>query len=178
MKEQGVAFCCALTISIILPKMSELHVNQQEGYGTFYVSFKTLCSKYLVWLVREGHHQFLNYYGLPEARLMRSHSVEANRQRRALPILLATAAMFGVPVLVLEHIASLHVDGIVNLLDIDKFVDRFNNDNLQHSTLVCESVTHNKMLPDLTLLFRRQALSWLWMLAYLPFRILVLKRRQ
>lgn len=120
----------------------------------------------------------MNYYGLPEARLMRSHSVEANRQRRTFPILLATAAMFGVPVLVLEHIESLHVDGIVNLLDIDKFVDHFNNDNLKHSTLVCESVTHNKKLPDLTLLFRRQALSWLWMLAYLPFRILVLKRRQ
>ncbi|KAG2739285.1 hypothetical protein P692DRAFT_20851542 [Suillus brevipes Sb2] len=81
------------------------------------------------------HHQFLNYYGLPEARLMRSHSVEANRQRRTLPILLATAAMFGVPVLVLEHIESLHVDGIVNSLDIDKFVDHFNNDNLKHSTL-------------------------------------------
>lgn len=45
--------------------------------------------------------------------------------------------MFGVPVLVLEHIESLHVDGIVNSLDIDKFVDHFNNDNLKHSTLVC-----------------------------------------
>ncbi|KAG2359276.1 hypothetical protein BDR07DRAFT_1378777 [Suillus spraguei] len=83
-----------------------------------------------------GHHQFLNYYGLPEARLMRSHSVEGTKRKRTLPLLLATAAMFGVPALVLEHIDNIYVDGIVNSLDISQFVDRFNEDNVKHSTLV------------------------------------------
>jgi hypothetical protein len=78
----------------------------------------------------------LNYYGLPEARLMRSHSVEGFKRKRTLPLLLATAAMFGVPALVLEHIENIHVDGIVNSLDIRQFVDRFNDDNVKHSTLV------------------------------------------
>ncbi|KAG1827840.1 hypothetical protein DFJ58DRAFT_849329 [Suillus subalutaceus] len=78
----------------------------------------------------------LNYYGLPEARLMRSHSVEGFKRKRSLPLLLATAAMFGVPALVLEHIENIHVDGIVNSLDIRQFVDRFNDDNVKHSTLV------------------------------------------
>ncbi|KAG2045941.1 hypothetical protein BDR06DRAFT_977846 [Suillus hirtellus] len=43
--------------------------------------------------------------------------------------------IWNILLLVLEHIESLHVDGIVNLLDIDRFVDLFNNDNLKHSTL-------------------------------------------
>ncbi|KAG1762049.1 hypothetical protein EV702DRAFT_1052685 [Suillus placidus] len=69
------------------------------------------------------------------ARLMRSHSVEGFKRKRTLPLLLSTAAMFGVPALVLEHIENIHVDGIVNSLDIRQFVDRFNDDNLKHSTL-------------------------------------------
>ncbi|KIK34292.1 hypothetical protein CY34DRAFT_98287 [Suillus luteus UH-Slu-Lm8-n1] len=43
--------------------------------------------------------------------------------------------MFGVPVLVLEHVEKLHVDGIVNMLDIRTFLDHFNDDNIKHSTL-------------------------------------------
>ncbi|KAG1771578.1 hypothetical protein EV702DRAFT_1201893 [Suillus placidus] len=58
------------------------------------------------------------------------------KRKRTLPLLLATAAMFGVPALVLEHIENIHVDGIVNSLDIRQFIDRFNDDNLKHSTLV------------------------------------------
>jgi hypothetical protein len=83
------------------------------------------------------HHQFLNYYGLPEARLMRTHSIEGSERKRDVRFLslLATAAMFGVPALVLEHVEKLHVDGIVNLLDIRKFLDHFNDDNIKHSTL-------------------------------------------
>ncbi|KIK32220.1 hypothetical protein CY34DRAFT_19199 [Suillus luteus UH-Slu-Lm8-n1] len=83
------------------------------------------------------HHQFLNYYGLPEARLMRTHSIEGGERRRNVRFLslLAIAAMFGVPALVLEHVEKLHVDGIVNLLDIGKFLDHFNDDNMRHSTL-------------------------------------------
>ncbi|KAG1844367.1 hypothetical protein F4604DRAFT_1979241 [Suillus subluteus] len=45
------------------------------------------------------------------------------------------SAMFGVPALVLEHVEKLHVDGIVNLLDIREFLDHFNDDNIKHSTL-------------------------------------------
>jgi hypothetical protein len=67
---------------------------------------------------------------------MRSHSVEGTKRKRTLPLLLATAAMFGVPALVLEHIDNIYVDGIVNSLDISQFVDRFNEDNVKHSTLV------------------------------------------
>ncbi|KAG1784510.1 uncharacterized protein HD556DRAFT_1445409 [Suillus plorans] len=83
------------------------------------------------------HHQFLNYYGFPEARLMRTHSIEGSKRNRNIRFLslLSTAAMFGVPVMVLEHVEKLHVDGIVNLLDIKKFLDHFNDDNIKHSTL-------------------------------------------
>ncbi|KAG2742718.1 hypothetical protein P692DRAFT_20747841 [Suillus brevipes Sb2] len=83
------------------------------------------------------HHQFLNYYGLPEARLMRAHSIEGSERQRNVRFLslLATCAMFGVPVVVLEHVEKLHVDGIVNLLDIRKFLDHFNDDIIKHSTL-------------------------------------------
>ncbi|KAG1725139.1 hypothetical protein EDD22DRAFT_853724 [Suillus occidentalis] len=89
-----------------------------------------------IWSVLR-HHQFLNYYGLPEARLMRAHSIEGSERKRNVRFLslLATCAMFGVPVVVLEHVEKLRVDGIVNLLDIRKFLDHFNDDILKHSTL-------------------------------------------
>lgn len=69
---------------------------------------------------------------------MRTHSIEGGERRRNVRFLslLAIAAMFGVPALVLEHVEKLHVDGIVNLLDIGKFLDHFNDDNMRHSTLV------------------------------------------
>ncbi|KAG2102823.1 uncharacterized protein F5147DRAFT_776178 [Suillus discolor] len=68
-----------------------------------------------------------------------SHIVrfEGIKQKRTLPLLLATAAMFGMPALVLDHIENIHVDGIINLLDIRQFIDHFNNDNVKYSTLVC-----------------------------------------
>ncbi|KAG1868934.1 hypothetical protein DFJ58DRAFT_837773 [Suillus subalutaceus] len=64
-------------------------------------------------------------------------SLRRRLQAKAIsPPLLETAAMFRVPTLVLEHIENIHVDDIVNLLDIRQFVDRFNDDNVKHSTLV------------------------------------------
>ncbi|KAG2106901.1 hypothetical protein BD769DRAFT_1393073 [Suillus cothurnatus] len=109
---------------------AESHLSSNDFMTEQGVAF---CGR--IWSILR-HHQFLNYYGLPEARLMRSHSVEGVKRKRTLPLLLATAAMFGVPALVLEHIENIHVDGIVNSLDIRQFVDRFNDDNVKHSTLV------------------------------------------
>jgi hypothetical protein len=119
-------------------------------------------SKNLRSICREGHHQFLNYYGLPEARLMRTHSIEGSERKRDVRFLslLATAAMFGVPALVLEHVEKLHVDGIVNLLDIRKFLDHFNDDNIKHSTLVCNQLLTYTFLISVRLFFLRRALSW------------------
>ncbi|KAG1847882.1 hypothetical protein DFJ58DRAFT_843086 [Suillus subalutaceus] len=74
-------------------------------------------------------------------RLMRTHSVEGLKRKRTLPLLLVTAAMFGVPALVLEHIENIHVDGIVNSLNIRQFVDCFNDENLKHSTLLIKSTS-------------------------------------
>jgi len=68
--------------------------------------------------------------------------------------------MFGIPALVLEHIKKLHVDGIVNLLDIRKFLDHFNDDNIKHSTLVCNQLLTYTFLISVHLFFLRQALSW------------------
>lgn len=129
-------------------------------------------------ICREGHHQFLNYYGLPEARLMRAHSIEGSERKRNVRFLslLATCAMFGVPVVVLEHVEKLRVDGIVNLLDIRKFLDRFNNDIIKHSTLVCDLLSTYVFLISMRLFFLRRALLWQQMLAYSLFRMLVLKR--
>ncbi|KAG1744733.1 WD40-repeat-containing domain protein [Suillus lakei] len=64
-----------------------------------------------------------------------SHSVEGLKRKRTLPLLLVTAAMLGVPALVLEHVGNIHVDGIINSLNIRQFIDRFNDDNLKHGTL-------------------------------------------
>ncbi|KAG2108249.1 uncharacterized protein F5147DRAFT_652968 [Suillus discolor] len=44
--------------------------------------------------------------------------------------------IWNILLMVLEHVKKLHVDGIVNLLDIKKFLNHFNDDNIKHSTLV------------------------------------------
>lgn len=114
---------------------------------------------------------------------MQSHSIEGSgelkRNVRFLSML-ATAAMFGVPVLVLEHVEKLHVDGIVNMLDIRTFLDHFNDDNIKHSTLVSDLVLSacTICLISVCLCFLRRALLWQSMLAYSLFRTLVPKRRQ
>ncbi|KAG1799237.1 uncharacterized protein HD556DRAFT_1305483 [Suillus plorans] len=43
--------------------------------------------------------------------------------------------IWNILLMVLEHVEKLHIDGIVNLLDIKKFLDHFNDDNIKHSTL-------------------------------------------
>jgi hypothetical protein len=93
---------------------------------------------------------------------MRTHSIEGSKRNRNIRFLslLSTAAMFGVPVMVLEHVEKLHVDGIVNLLDIKKFLDHFNDDNIKHSTLVCDLPSTYTFLIFVCLFFPRQALSW------------------
>ncbi|KAG1849817.1 hypothetical protein C8R48DRAFT_778410 [Suillus tomentosus] len=71
------------------------------------------------------HHQYLNYHGQPEARLLRSHSTGVRRQKREPFHFIATVAMLCLPMLVRDRLNQIYVDGLVNSLDIKNFVDDF-----------------------------------------------------
>ncbi|KAG1868758.1 hypothetical protein C8R48DRAFT_771535 [Suillus tomentosus] len=81
------------------------------------------------------HHQYLNHYGQPEARLLRNHSM-GHRSRKKDPFsFIATIAMFFLPMLVRERLNQIYVDGVVNSLDIKAFLDDFNSQNTAQITL-------------------------------------------
>ncbi|KIJ58333.1 hypothetical protein HYDPIDRAFT_190475 [Hydnomerulius pinastri MD-312] len=73
------------------------------------------------------HHHFLHFFGLPEARLIRSHSMK-NKGRPIHPVFLVSAAtMLGIPLLVFERIKNIYVDGLVSSVDMRRFVDDLSN---------------------------------------------------
>ncbi|KAG0706560.1 hypothetical protein DFH29DRAFT_995942 [Suillus ampliporus] len=81
------------------------------------------------------HHQYLNYFGQPEARLLQTHSMgPGTRMQGPFPFIL-TAAMLCLPVLVHKHLKQIYVDGLVNYLDLKNFIDDFNTQNNAQITL-------------------------------------------
>jgi hypothetical protein len=46
--------------------------------------------------------------------------------------------MFCLPVLVCEHLKQIHVDGLVNYLDLKTFIDEFNSQNNAQIALLSE----------------------------------------
>ncbi|KAG2750664.1 hypothetical protein P692DRAFT_201864549 [Suillus brevipes Sb2] len=87
-----------------------------------------ICGKMLHILLNEGHHQYLNHYGQPEARLIRTHSLgERRTDLQHSPIMTSIAvAMFWVPIMVLKRVKNIYVDGLVNGVDVKAFTDDFN----------------------------------------------------
>ncbi|KAG2113383.1 hypothetical protein DEU56DRAFT_919714 [Suillus clintonianus] len=81
------------------------------------------------------HHQYLNYFGQPEARLLRTHSMgPGTRMQGPFPFIL-TVAMLCLPVLVRERLKQIYVDGLVNYLDLKDFINDFNIQNNAQITL-------------------------------------------
>ncbi|KAG1845939.1 hypothetical protein C8R48DRAFT_779683 [Suillus tomentosus] len=81
------------------------------------------------------HHQYLNYFGQPEARLLRTHSMGSETKMWGPFPFMLTVAMFSLPVLVREHLKQIYVDGLVNYLDLKNFIDDFNTQNNAQITL-------------------------------------------
>jgi hypothetical protein len=87
---------------------------------------------------REGHHQYLNHYGQPEARLMRTHSLgERPRNLENSPVVTGVAvAMFYLPIMVLKRLREIYVDGLVSGVDIKAFTDDFSTQSKAQTTVV------------------------------------------
>ncbi|KAG1854298.1 hypothetical protein F4604DRAFT_1686135 [Suillus subluteus] len=82
-----------------------------------------------------GHHQYLNYYGQPEAHLLCSHSTGVRHQKREPFRFIATLAMLCLPMLVRDRLDQIYVDSLVNSLDIKDFVDNFSSQITAQMTL-------------------------------------------
>ncbi|KAG2113715.1 hypothetical protein DEU56DRAFT_919680 [Suillus clintonianus] len=77
--------------------------------------------------IKTGHHEYLNHYGQPEARLIRMHSLaEKRRDLEDSPLIAgAAAAMLWIPLMMLRRLKTIYVDGLVNVVDIRSFTDNF-----------------------------------------------------
>ena len=85
-----------------------------------------------------GHHEYLNHHGQPEARLMRTHSLgERHRDLENSPFINAVAVvMLWIPMMVLRRLRKIHVDGLVNGVDMNAFLDDFISQAKSQTTVV------------------------------------------
>ncbi|KAG2354763.1 hypothetical protein BDR07DRAFT_1382011 [Suillus spraguei] len=81
------------------------------------------------------HHQYLDYYGKPEARLLWSYSTGLRHRKKEPFRFITTLAMLCLPMLVRKHLNQIYVDGLVNSFDIKNFVDDFNTQITAQITL-------------------------------------------
>ncbi|KAG1781192.1 hypothetical protein EV702DRAFT_1193377 [Suillus placidus] len=83
-----------------------------------------ICGK-LLHVIR--HHEYLNHYGQPEARLLRTHSIgeRCQNQENSHIITGVAVAMFCIPIMILKRLQSIYVDGLISGVDIRRFTDDF-----------------------------------------------------
>ncbi|KAG2343795.1 hypothetical protein BDR05DRAFT_947901 [Suillus weaverae] len=73
-----------------------------------------------------GHHQFLNHHNQPEAHLIRSHVVREKSRRCKLLVFMGNAAamVLRMPIMV-DCIKSTSVDGVMNGVEVNSFINDF-----------------------------------------------------
>ncbi|KAG2365909.1 hypothetical protein BDR07DRAFT_1373985 [Suillus spraguei] len=102
-----------------------------------------ICGKlfYIIHVIKlkteEGHHEYLNHYGQPEARLMRTHSVGEKRGNieNSPAVIVAAVAMFCIPMMVLKRLRDIYVDGLVSGVDIKRLADDFSAQSKVQTTI-------------------------------------------
>ncbi|KAG1861036.1 hypothetical protein C8R48DRAFT_673606 [Suillus tomentosus] len=74
------------------------------------------------------HHQFLNRHNQPEARLIRTHAVREKHRRCKLLVFIGNAAamVLCMPITI-DRIRSTSVDGILNGVEVNSFIDDFSS---------------------------------------------------
>ena len=90
----------------------------------------------------------MNYYSLPEARLIRTQSLESQGEQRKFSFFMFAAAMLGVPVRILEQIKEIYVDGLITSLDMSTFISNFRNSSTGYSTLVRYKLERDEHILD------------------------------
>ncbi|KAG2355219.1 hypothetical protein BDR07DRAFT_1493447 [Suillus spraguei] len=87
------------------------------------------------------HYQYLHCHNQPEARLIRTHAVREKRRKNRLVSFIGNAAaiVLCVPVTI-ECIQTTSVDGIVNGVEVRRFVDNFSNQTKSQITLAGASM--------------------------------------
>ncbi|KAG1869615.1 hypothetical protein F4604DRAFT_1682157 [Suillus subluteus] len=91
----------------------------------------------MVKLNTQGHHEYLNHYGQPEARVMRTHSLGKRcKNLENSPLMTGVSvAMFYIPVMVLKRLRDIYVDGLVSGVDIRAFTDDFSAQSKAQTTV-------------------------------------------
>ncbi|KAG1906186.1 uncharacterized protein F5891DRAFT_1182404 [Suillus fuscotomentosus] len=125
--EQSIAGSIFWTLDQMKEMMAELATAEElaRSDGVMEEQGVAICGK-LLHVLR--HHEFLNHHGQPEARLMRTHSLgERHRDLENSPFINAVAvAMLWIPMMVLRRLRKIYVDGLVNGVDMNAFLDDFN----------------------------------------------------
>ncbi|KAG2361601.1 hypothetical protein BDR07DRAFT_1485663 [Suillus spraguei] len=87
------------------------------------------------------HYQYLHCHNQPEARLIQTHAVREKRRKNRLVSFIGNAAaiVLCVPVTI-ECIQTTSVDGIVNGVEVRRFVDNFSNQTKSQITLAGASM--------------------------------------
>ncbi|KAG1771380.1 hypothetical protein EV702DRAFT_1049002 [Suillus placidus] len=83
-----------------------------------------------------GHYQYLHRHNQPEARLIQSHAVREKHQKNRLVSFFGSAAAIVLCMpLTIECIQATSMDGIVNSVEVRRFVNDFSNQAKSQITL-------------------------------------------
>ncbi|KAG0694142.1 hypothetical protein DFH29DRAFT_1006601 [Suillus ampliporus] len=94
------------------------------------------CCRILYILYCVGHHQFLNRHNQPEAHLIRNHAVrEKHRSCKILVFMGNAAAMVLCMPITIDRIRCTSIDGILNGVEVNLFVDDFSSQAKSQITL-------------------------------------------
>ncbi|KAG1893337.1 uncharacterized protein F5891DRAFT_1196569 [Suillus fuscotomentosus] len=120
LEETSIVFCCRI-----------LYILR-----TYDVDLSAIAIKHDV-----GHHQYLNRHNQPEARLIRSHAVREKRKNNKILSAVGSAAVtiLCMPITI-ERIRNTSVDGIVNGIEVRRFVDDFSSQARNQITLAGASM--------------------------------------
>ncbi|KAG2113384.1 hypothetical protein DEU56DRAFT_761946 [Suillus clintonianus] len=95
----------------------------------------------VVFCYRVGHHQFLNRHNQPEARLIRGHAVRKNHRTCKLLVFMGNAAamVLCMPITI-DRIKSTSVDGVLNGVEVNSFINDFSSQAQGQITLAGVSI--------------------------------------
>ncbi|KAG2739668.1 hypothetical protein P692DRAFT_201873011 [Suillus brevipes Sb2] len=106
-------------------------LDQMNQIGTHLATIESLANNEIIeetGIVFCWHHQFLNRHNQPEARLIRSHAVrETHRSCKLLVFMSNAAAMMLCMPITIGRIRSTSIDGVLNGVEVNSFIDGFSS---------------------------------------------------
>ncbi|KAG1796341.1 uncharacterized protein HD556DRAFT_1307077 [Suillus plorans] len=126
---------CYLGVTLRITAKTEATTLKQSTAASIFWTLEEM-DQIIGQLAYVGHHQYLHRYNQPEARLIRTHAVrERHTKFKLLHFVGNTAATMLCMPITFSRVRSTSVDGIVNGVEVQSFIDDFGSQTRNQITL-------------------------------------------